>query len=98
MDLKNYLEQLLEQVADEVNVKQVILDHPSATSVYQFDTMQSKSIGLDDEWTLYSLVFTGKEIEDMKKVKEWVKMGLKQRADAKIKVRQPLQSFTVKIR
>lgn len=95
LELKNYIEQLLESVADECNVKEVILKHPFATTIYSFDTVSSESIGLDDEWMLWSLIFTGNIREDMQKVRDIVKEGLKQRHNAKIKVRQPLQSITV---
>lgn len=96
-ELKNYIEQLLENIADEINVKQVILKHEYATSIYSFDTVHSKSDGLDDEWMLYTLIFTGNIVEDMKKIREFVNSGLKERAEARIKVRQPLQSITISI-
>lgn len=44
-----------------------------------------------------ALIFTGDVIKDMAKVRECVKEGLKQRSEAKIKVRQPLQSVTIQV-
>lgn len=95
--LKNYIEQLLENVADECNVKHIILEHKFARSTYSYDTMYNKSIGLDEEWPLFSLIFSGNISEDMKKVMDLVSEGLKQRAVAKIKVRQPLNDLTISI-
>ena len=78
--LKDYCEQLIEQIRDEVNVKEVIFQ-------------VGNQAGTD--WRLATLWFTGDILHDMDMVRESVKEGLKQRADAKIKVRQPLQSITM---
>lgn len=95
--LKDYIEQLLENIADECNVKEVILKHQSVTSMYSFDTLKGKSIGLDGRWPLWSIFFSGDIRKDMEKVWEIINSCLRQRNIAKIKVRQPLKSITVTI-
>lgn len=95
--LKKYIGDLLELIAEEVNIKEIRLEHEYATSVYRFDTVKGESTGLDDEWPLYALIFSGDIHDDMNTVKEFCRIGLKQRSEAKIKVRQPLQSITLKV-
>lgn len=96
---KEYFEQMLEIMASECNVKQIVYNYESPAgwqqSIYSYDTIQGKSIGIDKEWPIFVFMFTGNVQEDMKKVREIVKSGLKQRMDSKIKVRQPLQSITI---
>lgn len=90
--LKNYISNLLLQIADELNVKEVILYSNDVSSTYRFNTMSGDEIGFEheNEWMLWSLFFTGEIIDDMAKVREVVKEGLKQRQESNIKVRQPL--------
>jgi len=64
--------------------------------IYGFDTIRQKGVGIKKGWPYWSLIFTENIIEDMQKVRGYVNEGLKQRADAKIKVRQPLQSLTIR--
>lgn len=97
MGLKKYIEDLLELIAEEVNIKEIRLVHDYATAVYRFDTVHGESAGLDDEWPLFSMIFSGDISDDMKRVREYCQEGLRQRSEAKIKVRQPLQSITLKI-
>lgn len=76
--IKSYCQQLIDTIKDEVNVKQVI---------FRVGDVEG------EDWRLASLWFTGDILKDMQLVREIVSVGLKQRAEAKIKVRQPLQSI-----
>ena len=93
--LQTYIEQLLEQIADEVNVKQVVLERDDVYAIYKFDTLKRK--GSMEDWVFASLLFDGDIIRDMEKVREIIAVGLKQRAEHKIKVRQPLLKITIKV-
>lgn len=95
MEIRNYIEDLLCIVASECNVKQIIGTVGGIETVFNFDTLHNKKIGIDEQYNLFSLIFSGNVIEDMKTVEELCSSGLKQRNRAKIKVRQPLQSITV---
>jgi hypothetical protein len=96
-DVQDYMEQLLENVADEVNVKEVIAKRGDDKSVYSFDTVHRKSIGLDDNWALYSFLFSGDLHDDMNIIRKLCTTGLDQRSKEKIKVRQPLNSLTIDV-
>lgn len=101
-ELKNYIEGLLENVADELHVKEVRLLVPASDTsakeiVYGFDTIKKQGIGIKKGWPYWSLVFSGDILEDMEIVRGCVAEGLKQRAEAGIKVRQPLQSITITV-
>lgn len=99
--MKDYIEQLLKQIADELNIHEVILEADGVYAIYHYDMFvpngKKPFKGFkDDGWQLASLWFTGDVLEDMKVIREAVKQGLKQRAETKIKVRQPLQSITLR--
>lgn len=94
---KQYAEDLLENIADELNVKEVHINTKYGTAVYKYDTMKQKGIGIDD-YALASEIFTGDILKDMSFVRQTVTGGLQQRSEAKIKVRQPLQKVTIHIK
>lgn len=75
---KDYCQQLIDIIKNECNVKQVI---------FRVDDVES------EDWQYATLWFTGDILNDMEVVRGIVKDGLKQRAEAKIKLRQPLQSI-----
>ena len=95
--LKDYISGLVESIASELNVKEVRLvkDTDTLATCY-FDTWHNKTIKMDNP-ECFSLVFIGDILKDMDVVREYVNKGLKLRQDAGIKVRQPLQSFTINI-
>jgi len=98
MDIKKYAEEMLLNVADELNVKEVILKKDGVYATYRYDTLTGKSIGFSNgEEAMVALLFTGNVIEDMRRVRQIIKDGLNERAQAKIKVRQPLQSITINV-
>lgn len=95
---KHYIEQMLLNIADELNVKEVVIEdkHTGIYGTYKYDTITGNSLGFDgDEWLMGAKLFNGNIIDDMSKVREIVSDGLKQRSDNNVKVRQPLQSVTV---
>lgn len=94
--VETYISQMLELVAAELNVKQVILKNGKHSCVYNYDTLHGKTISLENMET-GAPYFTGDVITDMQKVRDLCSMGLKQRSSAGIPVRQPLQSITVNI-
>lgn len=93
-DLQNYICELLEQVACELNVKEVRFQLSGEEFVYHYDTLQNKTIEFDG-WQAASVLFRGDILDDMKTVRNFIKKGLLQRSEANIKVRQPLQSITL---
>jgi hypothetical protein len=97
--VKDYCAQLLKQVTEELNIHRVILRVEDITTEYWNHTFvpngEKPKIGFKGDWRLASMFFTGDVLKDMAEVREIVKVGLKQRADAKIKVRQPLDSITI---
>jgi hypothetical protein len=96
MDTQKYICQLLEQIAGELNVKEIILERDDVYGVYHYDTLQNKTVSFDD-YLIASLLFTGNILQDMETVREITSQGLKQRQKANIPVRQPLQRFTLQV-
>lgn len=95
---QTYIENMLLNVADELNVKEVVIESEEAKvyATYYYDTLSGTSIGFKgDEWQMATLIFTGDVVKDMEFVRDTVNVGLRQRADSKIKVRQPLQRITL---
>jgi NADPH-dependent 7-cyano-7-deazaguanine reductase QueF-like protein len=97
LKFKHYAESLLENIADELNVKEIHINTKYGVGVYKYDTIKQKGVGIDD-YALASEIFTGDILKDMDYVRQAVTNGLKQRSEAKIKVRQPLQSIAVGVR
>jgi len=97
MKIKEYIEDLLEIVASECNVKEVIGIFQEEKSVFLFDTIRGKKIGIDDNYQFFSLIFSGNISEDMQTVRKMCSYGLEQRNNAKIKVRYPLQNIKIYI-
>lgn len=96
-ECKNYVEGLLALICEEVNIKQVIVEKNGVQSIFSYDTINEKPLGFDDNFPIFSLIFTGNIREDMQTIRSICSDGLKQRSDGKIKVRQPLQSITIYI-
>ena len=96
--IKNYLEQMLLNIADELNVKEVILEKDNVYATYLYDTISGESIGFKSgEEIMASLLFSGDVLSDMEIVRDIVSNGLNLRAQTKVKVRQPLRSITIKL-
>lgn len=95
INVNDYCKQLLEQIACELNVKEVRLKVAEHTFTFHYDTIKRTVPDQNLGWA--SLIFSGDVLEDMKTVREVVAKGLKQRSDAGIKVRQPLQSITIEL-
>ena len=96
---KYYCDQLLQNVADELNVKEVrlnIASKPKIDVVLKWDTLELKSNGFEvqvdgkvkeaPDTLNIALVnmFTGNILEDMEKVRDIVNKGLNQRSEGKI--------------
>ncbi len=95
---QNYVEDMLLNVADELNVKEIIIEKRDVYANYRYDTTTGNGIGFDnDEWMMASLLFTGDVMRDMETVRDLVRRGPSERSAASIKVRQPLQSITIKL-
>jgi len=84
---QSYSEQMFTNITEELNIKQVILEKNGLLATDY----------CDNEEAMCSLLFTGNILKDMDTVRSIVKSGLSQRAEAKIKIRQPLQSTTVNL-
>lgn len=93
--LKNYIMGLLELITAELNIKQVIIKSGELVSIFDYDTLKNKTIGIDENWKLYSMIFSGNILEDMEIVRQKCKEGHTERQKAGINVRQPLQSITL---
>jgi hypothetical protein len=95
---KDYCEQLLLNVADELNVKRVEIEKDNVFATYHYDTLTGQGKGFEgNEWTMAALLFSGNILDDMQKVRDIVANGLRQRSEARIKVRQPLSRVTIKL-
>lgn len=93
--LKNYILGLLELITAELNVKQVIIKSGDLVSVFDYNTLENKVIGIDENWKLYSRIFSGNILKDMEVVRQKCKEGHTQRQKVGINVRQPLQRIVL---
>jgi hypothetical protein len=95
--LKNYIEKLLFEIADELNVKKVILNWKDRSSTYSFSTTDRNIGSLDENWEIWSLFYSGDIISDMRKTRDYISKGRNQRSNKGMNVRQPLNSVTILI-
>jgi hypothetical protein len=105
-----YCGQLLENLADELNIQQVrfsLNSTPPAYVIYKFDTLKGRGVGFSVEvdnktveapntiLIVLTGFFKGNTLEDMAVVRSIISEGLRQRAVAGIKLRQPLSAITI---
>lgn len=99
--LENYVNEMLSHIADELNIKEIIIKHGDLRYVYEWDTIKGRIIGFENSGKAIiagMLLFSGSVLDDMEYVRQVIKDGLRQRSEAGIKVRQPLQSVTISSR
>lgn len=108
----DYADQMLLNIADEVNIQEVrlkVATEPVIEVVYHYDTIKGISQGFtvelnskpkdspDTLMVVLTTFFSGDVVRDMEKVRRATTTGLRQRSNAKIKVRQPLRSMTIMV-